>query len=185
MKKVKQSNNFEPYQYSVTDRSHGIVMPSYRRMSVAVTVTVVIMVVCAVFVSVFGRENISVKKYYPTGNAESVPVYDYSDVYDGLTVIGESLQITSFTQTVVRGEWATLRILGKPNTEYGITVYLKSGPSGNSALIPKISDSNGYVEWKWKIYKGTSIGKFRIVIKSMRGDNVCISYAETYLTITE
>ena len=183
---VKKCENFEPYQYSVTDKSRGTKMPSYNRVTVAVTVTVVIMVVCAVIISVVRAKYAVAEQYYGVGNAEeSAPIYEEPDLYGGFTVIGEPITVLEFTEVVERGDRATLRIHGKPNTEYGITVYLKSGPSTNSALVSKLSDEHGIVEWNWKVYKGTATGKFKIVIKSIIDDSEYTTYAEMYFTITD
>ena len=182
---MKKWENFEPYQYSITDKSHGIVMPSYNRMTLAVTLTVVAMVICGVIISIYAANYTYKKQYYPNGDGEDVAFYQDTDSHGGYTVIGDKFEILEFTETVQRGNRATLRIQGEPNTEYDITVYLKSGASTNSALVPKISDGKGVVEWDWKVYKGTSVGRFKVVVKSTYGKNICASYAELYLTITD
>lgn len=177
------NDTFEVCQYSVTDKSQPLKRPSYGRVNVAITLTSVLMVICAVFISIYTAEYTEKKNYYSTGNSDGTEVYEYSDAFGGVTVIGEPFNVLEFTETVSRGEWATVRIQGEPNTEYDITVFLKSGPSSNSALIPKKSDEHGVVEWKWRIYSGTSTGKFKIVIKNMYESNVCVTYAEMYLNI--
>ena len=183
---MKKCENFEPYQYTVTDKSRGTQMPSYNRMTVAVTVTVVIMVICAVVISVVRAKYVVADQYYDVGSAVGdVPIFKDSDLYGGFTLIGEQIEILEFTEVVQHGDRAVLRIHGKPNTEYAITVYLKSGPSTNSGLVSKRSDENGICEWNWKVYKGTAVGKFKVVIKSVIGDSEYLTYAETYLTITD
>ena len=63
-----------------------------------------------------------------------------------------------------RNEYATVSIVGKPNTKYTITVYYKSGASTAEGLEPKTSDANGNVSWTWKIGGRTSPGTYRLVI---------------------
>lgn len=76
-----------------------------------------------------------------------------------------TLEIVLLTSPVSRNETATLKICGKPNTEYTITVYYKSGASTADGLEPKRSDANGFAEWSWKIGGKTSPGTYRIVIR--------------------
>jgi hypothetical protein len=59
---------------------------------------------------------------------------------------------------------ATIKIQGKPNTQYSITVYYSTSKSTAEGLEKKISDSNGYVTWTWKIGAKTKPGEHRIVI---------------------
>lgn len=67
-------------------------------------------------------------------------------------------------ETVSRNETAEVTIQGKPETEYTITVYYKSGPSSAKGLEAKTSDSSGRVSWFWKVGGKTSPGTFRIVV---------------------
>lgn len=69
-----------------------------------------------------------------------------------------------YPETVHRNQKATVTIKGKPNTEYSITVYYKSGPSSASGLEAKVSDSDGYVSWTWKVGAKTSAGTYDIVV---------------------
>lgn len=78
-------------------------------------------------------------------------------VYQGLTII-------SWPETISRNETGTVKIQGKPNTKYTITVYYKSGASTADGLEAKTTDSNGYVSWSWKVGGRTSAGTFKIVI---------------------
>lgn len=76
-----------------------------------------------------------------------------------------TLEVVLLTSPVSRNETATLRICGKPDTEYTITVYYKSGASTADGLEPKYSDANGFAEWSWKIGGKTSLGTYRIVVR--------------------
>lgn len=182
---MKTEFNFEVNPYTVTTRSKVLRKPSFDRMAVAVTLTVMLAVICAVIISIYNAEYAEQKNYYPMGIGGDEAVYKDDDRFGGFTVIGDRIEVLEFTDNVERGEWATLRIQGRPNTDYDITVYLKSGPSSNSALISKRSDENGIVEWKWRIYKGTSAGKFKVTVTGAVEENVCLTYAEMYLTITK
>lgn len=182
---MKAEFNFEINPYTVTTRSKVLRKPSYDRMAVAVTLSVMLAVICAVAISVYNTRYAEKKNYYSMGMGSDCEVYKDNERFGGFTVIGEWIEVLDFTEKVECGEWATLRIKGTPNTDYDITVYLKSGPSSNSALIPKRSDENGIVEWRWRVYKGTSAGKFKVAVKSTVEDNTCLSYAEMYLTITK
>ena len=87
----------------------------------------------------------------------------YSSVVK-IKVESTEVKFISYPETVARNEIATVEFQGKPNTEYVITVYYKSGASTADGLEPKISDDNGYVSWTWKVGGRTSPGTFKIVI---------------------
>ena len=59
---------------------------------------------------------------------------------------------------------ATVRIKGKPNTEYKISVFYSSAASTAKGLEAKISDGGGMVSWTWKVGARTKEGDFKIVI---------------------
>lgn len=60
---------------------------------------------------------------------------------------------------------ATVRIKGKPNTEYKISVFYSSAASTAKGLETKISDGDGMVSWTWKVGARTKEGDFKIVIR--------------------
>jgi len=64
-----------------------------------------------------------------------------------------------------RNSKATISIVGKPNTEYRITVYYDSGPSKAKGLEKKTSDSKGRVSWTWKIGGKTKAGTYKVIFK--------------------
>lgn len=80
------------------------------------------------------------------------------------TVSAEGILFVKWPETVSRNEIAEVTIQAKPNTQYTITVYYKSGPSTAKGLEPQTSDSNGYVTWTWKVGGKTSPGTFRITV---------------------
>lgn len=59
---------------------------------------------------------------------------------------------------------ATVRIKGKPDTEYKISVFYSSAASTAKGLEAKISDGGGMVSWTWKVGARTKEGDFKIVI---------------------
>lgn len=59
---------------------------------------------------------------------------------------------------------ATVRIKGKPDTEYKISVFYSSAASTAKGLEAKISDGDGIVSWTWKVGARTKEGDFKIVI---------------------
>lgn len=59
---------------------------------------------------------------------------------------------------------ATVRIKGKPDTEYSISVFYSSAASTAKGLEAKISDGDGMVSWTWKVGARTKEGEYRIVI---------------------
>ena len=59
---------------------------------------------------------------------------------------------------------ATVRIKGKPDTEYKISVFYSSAASTAKGLEAKISDGDGMVSWTWKVGARTKEGEYRIVI---------------------
>lgn len=59
---------------------------------------------------------------------------------------------------------ATVRIKGKPDTEYKISVFYSSAASTAKGLEAKISDGGGMVSWTWKVGARTKEGNFKIVI---------------------
>ena len=87
-------------------------------------------------------------------------------VKEKVIVQREKIQVISITSPISAGSNATIKIKGTPNTNYSITVHYKSGPSTADGLNNKSSDSEGYVEWTWKVGSRTSSGSWRIVISS-------------------
>lgn len=85
------------------------------------------------------------------------------------------IKFLSYPETISRNEIGTVEIQGKPNTEYKITVYYKSGASTADGLEAKISDDDGYVSWTWKVGGRTSAGTFKIVV-SGGGDSKTVNF---------
>lgn len=70
------------------------------------------------------------------------------------------LQLISITDFVSPNSQARVKVQGLPSTEYSITVEYASGPATAQGVTgdnkTKISDSNGYVSWSWKIGGNTN-----------------------------
>ena len=90
----------------------------------------------------------------------------------------ESLQILAWPETIGRNETGTVKIKGKANTEYSITVYYKSGPSTAKGLEAKTSDADGYVSWSWKVGGRTTPGTYKIVVEG-GGEKVTVEFTVT------
>lgn len=65
---------------------------------------------------------------------------------------------------VKKGSDSTIKIKGSPNTNYDIKVYYKSGVSKSKELVSKESDSEGYVEWVWKVPSNVKTGSYKFMI---------------------
>ena len=74
------------------------------------------------------------------------------------------ITLVDITSPAPRNSFATIRIKGKPNTEYSIRVYYSTTASTADGLENKISDADGYVSWTWKIGGRTKPGSHRIKI---------------------
>ena len=91
------------------------------------------------------------------------------------------LKLVSVTSPIFNGESATLVIIGKPNTEYTISVYYPSGLSESKDLEAKISDNDGNVSWTWKVGTTTSEGEHKITI-SGGGETINTSFTTSKST---
>lgn len=66
------------------------------------------------------------------------------------------VKLVSVTSPIDAGEFQTLTIKGKPDTEYAIKVYYRSSASKADGLENKKSDANGNVSWTWKVGTNTA-----------------------------
>lgn len=74
--------------------------------------------------------------------------------------------LVSLTSPVKRGAYATIIVRTQPNTACSITVYYKSGPSSAKGLEPKTANAYGRCVWTWKVGTNTTLGTWRIVVKT-------------------
>ncbi|MGN1345631.1 MAG: hypothetical protein ACI4V1_02510 [Eubacteriales bacterium] len=88
------------------------------------------------------------------------------------------LRLVSVTSPVSRNETATLTVLGKPFTEYCISVYYSTTVSQADGLEAKVSDADGTVSWSWKVGGRTNGGSHRIVIEG-GGETLETSFVTT------
>ena len=107
----------------------------------------------------------------PTENSTEKPTENPDTQYE--------IQLKSVTSPISRGQKATVEIIGKPNTEYTISVYYSSGPSEAKGLEAKKSDADGLVSWTWTVGASTSTGSKKIVVSDG------MSSIEFYIEITE
>ena len=61
------------------------------------------------------------------------------------------IKFIDFPSVFYRNEIVTITIQGKPNTEYNLRIRYKTAWSTASGLGVKISDSEGYVSWTFKV----------------------------------
>lgn len=74
------------------------------------------------------------------------------------------IQLVGISENVSPGSRAYIKVQGKPNTEYSITVEYKSGYSEAEGLYSKNSDNSGYISWNWKVGTKTSEGTYPVTI---------------------
>ncbi len=100
------------------------------------------------------NENYSVEKANElTGKIVLGPETDdsgYPVITKGLPS-NESIAIISLNSPAMRNQIVTLRAKGKPNTKYKLSVQYSTTWSSATGLGIETSDSEGYVEWTWKI----------------------------------
>ena len=67
---------------------------------------------------------------------------------------------------IKKGNDSIIKIKGNPNTEYDIKVYYKSGISTSKELVSKKTDSQGYIEWRWKVPNNVKRGMYKFTINN-------------------
>ncbi|MGM9680486.1 MAG: hypothetical protein ACI3XR_03170 [Eubacteriales bacterium] len=78
--------------------------------------------------------------------------------------IPSGLLLLEFTDTVKKGNTATVTIKGKPDTVYSIKVKYSSGYSSAQGLEDQTSDSDGICSWTWRVGGSTKSGSYPITI---------------------
>lgn len=76
-----------------------------------------------------------------------------------------TLKILSLTSPISVNQTATIKVCGKPNTEYDINVVYSSSASSAKGLENKTSDENGIVSWSWRIGPSVKAGNYNITVK--------------------
>lgn len=75
------------------------------------------------------------------------------------------------------GETVGLRIKGKPNRPYLISVYADDEPMQDIALVPTESNLRGYVTWIWDVPEDAEPGIYYIRVSDRLGNANCVDYA--------
>ena len=78
------------------------------------------------------------------------------------------LKILSFTEQVVPGKHAHLKLQGEPYHTYRLDVKYTSGYSEANGVGIKSANSKGIVEWRWKVGTNTYPGDFKLTIHGTR-----------------
>ena len=104
-----------------------------------------------------------------TGNA------DYQTTADTRKGIA-GIEIVYYTETIARGDYASIEIKGVPNTTYNCQVEYKSGPSKAKGLGDKDSDGEGYASWIWKVGTNTSLDYRPTIYVSGGGDSISVRF---------
>ena len=86
------------------------------------------------------------------------------------------IEIVYYTETIARGEYASIEIKGKPNTTYHCKVDYKSGQSKAKGLGDQDSDDEGYVEWEWKVSTNTSLDYRPTITVSGGGGSISVRF---------
>ena len=120
----------------------------------------------------------TVAETVPETVPETAPVTVQETIPETTATEESVLKLVSVTTPCENGSNATLSIIGKPNTEYKISVFYSSGPSKAKGLEQKTSDANGNVSWTWKVGANTTAGVHKITISG--GDEVLDTSFETY-----
>lgn len=88
---------------------------------------------------------------------------DLSDL-DVFTFYDGHIALCGDPPTLVRGERAALSVIGRPYTEYNLSVILFSGPSRASGLGTAESDSDGRISWEWNVSAQTRAGPVTAIV---------------------
>lgn len=86
------------------------------------------------------------------------------------------IEIVYYTETIARGEYASIEIIGKPNTTYNCKVEYKSGLSKAKGLGDQDSDGEGYAEWSWKVGTNASLDYRPTITISGGGSSVSVRF---------
>lgn len=90
----------------------------------------------------------------------------------------QALSLLSMTETVGRGETASVTVSGLPDITYTITVRYPSSVSTAAGLEPKTADADGKMTWSWRVGSRTSLGVHRIVIEG-GGERLTLTFTVT------
>ncbi len=99
---------------------------------------------------------------------------------ENIDEINEGVNVITKTTPVKKGNFATLVISGKPNTEYSIEFYeTADNKASYKGLENKVSDSGGFTSWSFEIMPSCESGKKKIIIREKGSDN----FVQTSITV--
>jgi hypothetical protein len=105
-----------------------------------------------------GRAAVTVYPDRPDGGYIDFAELEAFSYFDGHIELDWELE--PFT----RGRDASIGIIGKPDTEYHLSVIYSSGQSQAAGLGFKTSDREGYLSWTWRVAAQTRPGEYDAVI---------------------
>ena len=76
----------------------------------------------------------------------------------------QAVKLVELRTPVAQQGRARISIQGAPNTEYAIIVTYKTGNSRAAGLVPKVSNTQGFVSWEWNVGPNTTPGKWPITV---------------------
>ncbi|MDR1705348.1 MAG: hypothetical protein LBS19_11780 [Clostridiales bacterium] len=88
----------------------------------------------------------------------------------------DALRLAYEPEPFEQGSKASLSVIGRPDTEYTLQVFLSSGESAASGLGAALSDGEGAVSWTWNIGAATKPGTYQAYITG--GDDRLLLYIE-------
>lgn len=89
------------------------------------------------------------------------------------------IRIVDYSESVRRGAYAFIEILGAPNTDYTCAVEYKTTMSSADGLGAKRSDSDGSVSWRWKVGSRTSLDYMPTIYIDGGGDSISVEFDVT------
>lgn len=75
-----------------------------------------------------------------------------------------AVHVTSSHLSVKRGQYASVTVRGQGRSRGYITIVYHSGSSKAQHLGNKVSDSKGYITWRWKVGTRTTKGTYNVTI---------------------
>ena len=113
----------------------------------------------------------------PTQTPKATPTS--TQTKSNVRAISTGIEIIDYTSVIGRGEYASIKIKGEPQTDYECEVEYQSGMSTAKGLGEKRSDSNGYVTWSWKVGTRTSTKYQPTIYIRGGGDSISVTFRVT------
>ncbi len=93
----------------------------------------------------------------------SIIIEDMTDMAEIITA-KDGARLINYKPIVNAGGNTSITLKLEGNTEYRIEVEYSSGISQSKALVPKVSDQNGYVTWLWQVGVNCKSGQYPVRI---------------------